>query len=95
MASKVSDLINKLKREMPELENNPLLDEIEIAAHETGDEPDEGSPDEEDQDKKELGGPDDSGEMNYDDMLPPEEDTGSEPAPPASAPKKKFPPYKK
>lgn len=92
MASKVSDLINKLKREIPELENNPLLDEIEMAAHEespddqTADQgQDEGSPDEVAQDQ---------GEMNYDDMLGPDQ-SAEDQTPPAPAPKKKFSAFKK
>lgn len=89
MASKVSDLINKLKREVPELENNPLLDEIEMAAHEESPDDqasdegmDEGAPEEEAQDQ---------GELNYDDQFPAEGEDATEEAPPP-APKKKFPP---
>lgn len=88
MPAKVSELINKLKREMPELADNPLLDEIEMAAYEGA--PEEGG--------EEAPADDAEGEPDYDAMLPPEDDeSGADGAdePPSPAPKKKFSPFKK
>lgn len=87
MAS-VQELIAKLKREVPELEHNPLLDEIEVAAVSSSQgEPDEGSPDEEAKDQTEGESDVTNGDTgNYDDQSS---------LPPVPAMKKKMPPYKK
>jgi hypothetical protein len=59
MPKKISDLIAKLRSEMPELEDNAILDEIEVAAYDTAEgdegeaegepEPDESLSDEQDE----------------------------------------------